>query len=69
MWVGGLDEMCTLEHALDIRDEIGDAVKYFTTIDQAQHEWFASANNPSFVLDVITQLKTGYDRPETNFVQ
>ena len=68
MWVAQLDELCPPEQAEDIADTIGDAVKYFKTIPSAQHDWFASANKKSFIKDVIDQLKTGYEKPETKFV-
>lgn len=31
--------------------------------------YFASANSPEFVNDVIEQLKTGYERPNGMFLQ
>ena len=53
MWVAERDELCIPEQAEEIRDTIGDAVKYYTTIPQASHDWFASANKPKFVKDVL----------------
>ncbi len=63
MWVGSDDALCDKTQAEDIRDTIGDAVKYYTEIPGFNHMSFASANNEDFVNDVINQLKTGYDRP------
>ena len=68
MWVGEADELCIPEQAYDIRDTIGDGIQYFTTIPDARHEWFASANEPDFVADVIDQLKTGYEKPTRSFL-
>ena len=67
MWVGEADELCIPEQAYDIRDTIGDGIQYFTTIPDARHEWFASANEPDFVADVIDQLKTILDVDDNNF--
>jgi len=63
MWVGSDDSLCDKTQAEDIRDTIGDAVKYYREIPGFNHMSFASANDEDFVNDVINQLKTGYDRP------
>ena len=68
MWVGEADELCVPEQAYDIRDTIGEDIQYFTTIPDAKHEWFASANEADFVADVIDQLKTGYEKPTRSFL-
>ena len=68
MWVGEADKLCDLKQAEVIRDTIGDAVKYFKTIPNEGHMYFASANSEDFVNDVINQLKTGYERPSSSFL-
>jgi hypothetical protein len=68
MWVGEADKLCDLSQAEDIRDTIGDMVKYFKTIPDEGHMYFASANSEEFVADVVAQLKTGYERPSPIFL-
>ena len=65
MWVGEADQLCDLTQAEEIRDTIGDAVTFFKTIPDQGHLYFSHANSDEFVNEVIEQLKTGYERPQT----
>ena len=65
MWVGTEDKLCDPAQAHVIKDTIGDAVKYWKDMEGFSHVSFAKANDPDFVADVVNQLKTGYERPET----
>lgn len=69
MYVGEADDVCPLDQAEVIRDTIKTEIQQWKTIPNEGHIYFASANEPEFVDDVVNQLKTGYTRPEQVFLQ
>ena len=56
MFSGSKDVTCPYETALHIRDEIGDTVEKFYTIENQDHMYFASANDDEFIDNLMAHL-------------
>ena len=63
MFAGEKDVTCPYATALHIRDQIGDTVKQFHTIEGKDHMYFASANDDEFIQNLMDQLVEPSDLP------
>ena len=57
---GSEDKVCPYATAQKIRDDLGDTLEKFITIDGKDHLYFGSANDDAFITDLTDALvKTG----------
>ena len=56
LFSGSKDVTCPYATALKIKDQIGDAVQKFFTIENEDHMFFASRNDPDFIRNLVSQL-------------
>ena len=60
MIAGSEDKVCPYATAQKIRDDLGDTLEKFITIDGKDHLYFGSANDDAFITDLTDALvKTG----------